>query len=94
MYVCKIYLTSVKNVIITKSSIYNTNLNYDYVHCLSLDFAESCKLCIVRSCHRRCFVRKGFLRNFAKFTGKHQCQSLSFNKVVDLKPATLILQNS
>ena len=27
MYVCKIYLTSVKNVIITKSSIYNTNLN-------------------------------------------------------------------
>ena len=27
MYVCKIYVTSVKNVIITKSSIYNTNLN-------------------------------------------------------------------
>ena len=28
MYVCNIYLTSVKNVIITKSSIYNTNLNW------------------------------------------------------------------
>ena len=27
MYVCKIYLTSVKNVTITKSNIYNTNLN-------------------------------------------------------------------
>ena len=27
MYVCKIYLTSVKNAIITKSSIHNTNLN-------------------------------------------------------------------
>ena len=27
VYVCKIYLSSVKNVIITKSSIYNTNLN-------------------------------------------------------------------
>ena len=27
MYVCKIYLTSVKNVIIAKSGIYNTNLN-------------------------------------------------------------------
>ena len=26
MYVCKIYLTSVKNVIIKKSSIYNTNV--------------------------------------------------------------------
>ena len=27
MYVCKIYLTSVKNVVIIKSSVYNTNLN-------------------------------------------------------------------
>ena len=24
-----------------------------------------------RSSHRRCFVKKGALRNFAKFTGKH-----------------------
>ena len=24
-----------------------------------------------RSSHRRCSVRKGVLRNFAKFTGKH-----------------------
>ena len=29
-----------------------------------------------RSSHPRCFVRKGVLRNFAKFTGKHLCQSL------------------
>ena len=29
-----------------------------------------------RSNHRRCSVRKGVLRNFAKFTGKHLCQSL------------------
>ena len=29
-----------------------------------------------RSIHRRCPVRKGVLRNFAKFTGKHLCQSL------------------
>ena len=29
---------------------------------------------------RMCFV-KGVLRNFAKFTGKHLCQSLFFNKV-------------
>ena len=27
------------------------------------------------------FCRKGVLRNFAKFTGKHLCQSLFFNKV-------------
>ena len=33
---------------------------------------------------RRCSMKKGNLRNFAKFTGKHLCQSLSFNR-----PATL-----
>ena len=33
-----------------------------------------------------CSVRKGVLRNFAKFTGKHLCQSLFFNKVADLRP--------
>ena len=27
------------------------------------------------------FFKKGVLRNFAKFTGKHLCQSLFFNKV-------------
>ena len=28
-----------------------------------------------------CSIRKGVLRNFAKFTGKHLCKSLFFNKV-------------
>ena len=27
------------------------------------------------------FCKKGFFKNFAKFTGKHLCQSLFFNKV-------------
>ena len=30
-------------------------------------------------------LRKGVLRNFAKFTGKHLCQSLFFNKVAGLR---------
>ena len=30
-------------------------------------------------------VRKGVLTNFAKFTGKHLCQSLFFNKVAGLR---------
>ena len=34
-----------------------------------------------RSSHQRCSIKKGVLRNFAKFTGKHLCQSLFFNKV-------------
>ena len=35
-------------------------------------------------------MKKGVLRNFGKFTGKHLCQSLFFNKVADLRPATLL----
>ena len=34
-----------------------------------------------RSIHRRCSVRKSVLKNFAKFTEKHLCQSLLLNKV-------------
>ena len=33
---------------------------------------------------------RGVLRNFTKFTGKHLCQSLFFNKVAGLRPATLL----
>ena len=36
-----------------------------------------------RSSHQRWAVRKGVLRNFVKFTGKHLCQSLFFNKVAE-----------
>ena len=36
------------------------------------------------------FCEKGVLKNFAKFTTKHLCQSLFFNKVAGLRPATLL----
>ena len=36
------------------------------------------------------FCKKGVLRNFTKFTGKYLCQSLFFNKVAGLRPATLL----
>ena len=45
---------------------------------------------LVRSSHWRCSVKKGVLRNFPKFTRKHLCQILSFNKVTGLSPATLL----
>ena len=48
---------------------------------------------ICRSSHRRCSLRNGVLRNFEKFTGKHLCQSLFFNKVAGLRPATLLKKN-
>ena len=44
-----------------------------------------------RSSRRKVFCKIGVLRNFAKFTGKHLCQSLLFNKVADLGP---FLQNT
>ena len=47
---------------------------------------------INRTNHQKCSIRKAVLENFAKFTGKHRCQSLSFNKVAGLRsqPATLL----
>ena len=35
-------------------------------------------------------MKKGFLKNFAKFTGKHLHQSLIFKKVAAHRPATLL----
>ena len=40
------------------------------------------------------FYKKGALKNFTKSTGKHLCQSLFFNKVAVLRPATLLKKDS
>ena len=39
-------------------------------------------------------MKKGVLRNFAKFAGKYLCQNLFFNKVAGLRPATLLKRDS
>ena len=36
---------------------------------------------VCKSSHQRCSMKKGILRNFTKFTGKHLCQSLFFHKL-------------
>ena len=59
-----------------------------------------CRLTIISFCFS-CFevfrrsrpevlYKKGVLTDFAKFTGKHLCHSLFFNKVTALKPVTLL----
>ena len=48
------------------------------------------KIFSIRSSHQRCSIIKGVLRNFARFTGKHLCQDLFFDKVSGLWPATLL----
>ena len=47
-----------------------------------------------RSNHRRCFFKNGVLRNFAKFTVKHLCQSLFLNKVASWVSFLIKLQAS
>ena len=44
---------------------------------------------ILKSSHRRFSKKKAVFKNFAKFTEKHLCQSLSFNKSAGLRPATI-----
>ena len=47
-------------------------------------------LTVVRSRQQRCSETKGALRNFTKSTGKYLCQSLFFNRVAVLSPATIL----
>ena len=57
----------------------------------SLDsFSNFDKLKPYRSSSLEVFCKKGVLRNFIKFTGKQLCQSLFFNKIAGLSPATLL----
>ena len=44
----------------------------------------------IRRTHQRRSAKKGVLRNFAKFTGKHLCQVLFFLKVAGPESATLL----
>ena len=49
-------------------------------------------LVLCGSSHPEVVCKKGVLSNFAKFTGKHLCQSLFLNKLQasGLRPATLL----
>ena len=43
-----------------------------------------------RTSHRKCSLKNGVLKNFAKFAGKDLCQSLFFHKVTGFRPAILL----
>ena len=47
-----------------------------------------------RSSHWEVFCKKGFLKHFTKFTGKHQRWSLFFDKVTGLRSVTLLKKDS
>ena len=51
----------------------------------SIKWYASKKLDLARSSRPDVFCKKGVLRNVAKYTGKHLCRSLFFNKVAGLR---------
>ena len=91
--VVKIKLNGVKKDFVTEalvvpqicSPITNqmvTRVSQNYPHLKNLRLADSFdEQLLNRSSRPEVFCEKGVLRNFAKFTGKHLCQSLFFNKV-------------
>ena len=45
---------------------------------------------LFRRSHQRCSVKKGVLKTFANFTGKHLCWSLFLITLLVFRPATLL----
>ena len=64
--------------------------NYQLSNEELLDKASSSTINVNISSRPEVLCKKGVLRNFAKFTGKHRCQSIFFNKGAGLSPATLL----
>ena len=57
---------------------------------LSLSKWDKATSKLFRTSHRRWSIKKGVLKNSQKFTGKHLCQSLFFNKAAGHRLATLL----
>ena len=64
--------------------------NQETYYCLPAQYKPPNYIHFTRSNYAKVFSEKGVLKNFAKFTGKHLCWSLFFNKVPSLRSATLL----
>ena len=60
---------------------YPENLCFCLTHCVRIFRLQMPQNTRNRSSYQRCFIKKGVLKNFTKFTGKPLYQSLFFNKV-------------
>ena len=72
----------------TKFNAFTPDRNRTIIHISNLIFLFMQTPCllpkfssVLRSCDWNCSVRKVVIRNFEKFTRKHLCQSLFFDKV-------------
>ena len=52
------------------------------------------KMTVCRSSRSQMFFKIGVLKNFALFTGKHLCWSLSLTKMMERRAATLLKRGS
>ena len=62
-------------------------LEYGFI--FSSSVATRFKIVRVRNSSQGCYIKKVFLKIFAKFTGKHLCRCLFWNKVTGLTSVTL-----
>ena len=69
------------NVIITQTAL--------FIKQVKVKKKKEIQYLIHRSSHQKSSLKKGVLRNFTKFTGKHLSQGLFFNKVAGHRPANL-----
>ena len=60
---------------------YPENLCFCLTHCVRIFPLQMPQNTRNRSSYQRCFIKKGVLKNFTKFTGKLLYQSFFFNKV-------------
>ena len=67
-----IYITFIDFKVTASYSKFNHTLGYDL------------NLAIHKSSRPEAFCKKGVYRNFAKFTGKHLCQSLFFKSMPEM----------
>ena len=71
---------------------------FHFFSCFSLFpniFFDNDYVCSCRNSHRRCSIRKGVLKSFAKFTGKCVvCRSLLPNLCCSFRHVTLFKKNS
>ena len=76
------------SVTIWKSSDTSEDLTSEITVSDQLKYLIFMHFIFYRSSHPEVFCKKSLLINFAKLMGKHLCQSLLYNKVAGLRPAS------
>ena len=77
-------------MMIFKATFQKLHLRLEIIDTMKVLKIKDLDRSLIRSSRPEVFCKKVVLRNFAKCTGKHLCQSLFLNKVAGLRLATLL----